>query len=87
MVLRPPADAVTRGIPAGELETYRTTCDEAIGLALLDRVPAGRRILHSALRRAMHLATGGQPWGRELALRYRRTLARYENRWGAPPPA
>lgn len=75
---------MTPGIPAGELETYRSTCDDAIGLAMLDRIPAGRRILHSALRRAMRRAAGGETWGRELALRYRRTLARFENRWGAP---
>ena len=68
-------------IPAEEMDAYRCTCDEAIGLAMLDRVPAGYRSLYSGLERARRLAADGEAWAPELLLRYRATLRRYRRRW------
>jgi hypothetical protein len=74
-------------LPPDELDAYRDTCDEAIGLAMLGRTPAALAALSSGLVRARRLAARGTLWAPALAQRYAATLARFRKRYGVPGSA
>jgi len=70
-------------IPPFEWEIYFNTVEEAISFARYDCAAAGFRILEEGVRRANEMEDESEEWTVDLARKYRTTLDRYTDRYGA----
>ena len=70
-------------IPQSEWDIYFNTVEEAIAYARYDCAASGFRVLEEGVRRAAEMEDEDEEWTVELARKYRTTLDRFTERYGA----